>query len=82
MGQQTCASAPPDGADWHPLLMVAMVQLIDEAAPRSVLWVVGDTWVRCENCQYSIGADEPATLAQVRKLLIEADWNAQEWVCG
>lgn len=56
-----------------------MVQLIDEAAPRSVLWVVGDTWVQWENCEYTIGADEPATREQVRQFLINADWDAQQW---
>lgn len=55
-----------------------MMQLI--ADYPAVVWVVGDTWVRCENCEYTIGADEPATREQVRQLLIDADWNAQQWI--
>lgn len=55
-----------------------MRQLIsDEPA---VVWIVGDTWVRCENSEYTIGADEPATLEQIRQLLIDANGNAQQWL--
>jgi hypothetical protein len=68
----------PLNSDSHPLLMAAMLQLI-AGGPPSVLWVVGETWVRCENSKYTIGADEPATRSQVRDLLIESGWKAQQW---
>lgn len=62
----------------HPLLLAAMMQLIADYPP--VVWIVGDTWVRCENSEYTIDADERATLEQVRQLLIDTDWNAQQWL--
>lgn len=66
------------GSDHHPLLLAAMRQLIsDEPA---VVWIVGDTWVRCENSEFTIGADEPATPEHIRQLLIDADGNAQQWL--
>ena len=64
--------------DHHPLLLAAMVQLIADVP--AVVWIVGDSWVRCEKSEYTIGADEPATREQVRQLLIDADWNAQQWL--
>lgn len=55
-----------------------MRQLIsDEPA---VVWIVGDTWVQCENSEFTIGADEPATREQVRQLLNDAGDNAQQWL--
>lgn len=68
---------PPCVDEHHPLLLAAMMQLVAFDPP--VLWVVGDTWVRCENCQYTIGADEPASPEQVRQLLIKAGWDAHQW---
>lgn len=63
----------------HPLLLVAMYHLLDPTTPP-VLWEVGDTWVRFENGEYTIGADEPATFAQVKELISEADGQAQQLV--
>ncbi|WLI13881.1 MULTISPECIES: hypothetical protein [Pseudomonas] len=63
----------------HPLLIVAMYHLLEPSTPP-VLWEVGETWVRFDNGKYTIGADEPATYVQVRELLIEADWKAQQWL--
>ncbi|KPG82223.1 hypothetical protein AEQ63_13555 [Pseudomonas sp. RIT-PI-o] len=62
----------------HPLLLAAMVQLIADVP--AVVWIVGDTWVRCENCEYTIDADEPATREQIRQLLVDTDGNAQQWL--
>lgn len=59
----------------HPLLFATVMQMVG-AIPHSVLWVVGDTWVRCESGEYFIGADEPATHAQAHKLLINTEWDA------
>jgi hypothetical protein len=64
--------------DQHPLLLAAMMQLV--ANYPAVVWIVGDTWVRCENCEYTIDADESVTREQVRQLLINADWNAEQWL--
>lgn len=55
-----------------------MLQLLD-ACPKSILWMVGDTWVRCEDSQFTIGADEPATSEQVQVLLAAAGGQAYEW---
>lgn len=38
--------------------MFALVMQMVLAIPESILWVVGDTWVRCEHGEYFIGADE------------------------
>lgn len=62
----------------HPLLVVPFLQVLG-GCPMSVLWVVGDTWVRCEYSQYTIGADEPATPEQVEALLASAGGHAYEW---
>lgn len=62
----------------HPLLMVAMRHLLEPSTPPE-LWEVGNTWVRFENGNYTVGADEPATYHQVSELLIEANWKAQQW---
>lgn len=67
----------PSEHDQHPLLLSAIMQLITDGPP--VVWVVGDTWVRCANCEYTIATDEPATREQVRQLLVNADWNARQW---
>ena len=64
--------------DQHPLLLAAMMQLV--ANYPAVVWIVGDTCVRCENCEYTIDADGSVTREQVRQLLINADWNAEQWL--
>lgn len=62
----------------HPLLRAPLKQL-KRTLPPSVLWEVGDTWVRCENSQYTIGADLPATEEEVRALLAAAGGKATEF---
>jgi hypothetical protein len=49
------------------------------AIPESVLWVVGDTWVRCEHREYFIGADEKVSWEQVYELLLGIQGNAYPW---
>lgn len=52
--------------------MIAPAMQLCLAIPESVLWVVGDTWVRCEHCEYFIGADEKVSWEQVYELLLDA----------
>ena len=68
---------PSDPFD-HPLLLAPALQMVG-AIPLSVLWVVGDTWVRCEHGEYFTGADNLATHAQIHELLIKANWDAHQW---
>lgn len=60
----------------HPLLMLAAQYLIHPSEPPS-LWEVGDHWVRFDGGKYLIDADEPATLGQVRELLLKSGFQAQ-----
>lgn len=71
--------AIPAPFDKHPLMIAPTLQLC-LAIPESVLWVVGDTWVRCENREYFIGADEQVSWEQVYELLLDAQDDAYPWV--
>lgn len=71
--------AIPTPYDSHPLLLAPVMQMVN-AAPESVLWVVGDTWVRCEHGEYFIEADEKVSWKQVYELLLHAQGDAYPWV--
>lgn len=49
------------------------------AIPESVLWVVGETWVRCEHGEYFLGADENVGWERVYELLLDAQGDAYPW---
>ncbi|MCF5725334.1 MULTISPECIES: hypothetical protein [Pseudomonas] len=68
----------PSILDEHPLLLAPVMQMVG-AFPLSILWVVGDTWVRCDEGNFSIGADESATFDQVRDLLLDAKGDDYPW---
>jgi hypothetical protein len=68
----------PDLYDDHPLMLAYALQLVN-AIPPSVLWVVGDTWIRCDRGEYFIDADERVDYKRVRQLLIESGGNAYQW---
>lgn len=70
------AISPP--YDKHPLLLAPVLQIL-WAIPESVLWVVGDTWVRCERGQFFIGADDKVDRERVYELLREAQGDAYPW---
>jgi len=61
------------------LLMLAPVMQLVHAIPPSILWVVGDTWVRCKDAEYFIDADEKVGYEHVRRLLIESGGKAEQW---
>lgn len=64
--------------DDHPLMLAPAMQLVN-AIPLSVLWVVGDTWVRCDRMEYFIDADEQVDYKHVRQLLIDSEGKACQW---
>lgn len=70
--------AIPAPYDSHPLMLAPIMQLV-LAIPESVLWVVGDAWVRCEHGEYFIGADEKVSWEQVYELLLGAQGHAYPW---
>jgi len=70
--------AIPAPYDSHPLMLAPVMQMV-LAIPQSVLWVVGDTWVRCEHGEYFIGADEQVSWGQVYELLLGAQGDAYPW---
>ncbi|MBJ2180052.1 hypothetical protein JC795_17820 [Pseudomonas veronii] len=70
--------AIPAPYDTHPLMLAPVMQMV-LAIPESVLWVVGDTWVRCEHGEYFIGADEKVSWEQVYELLLDAQEDAYPW---
>jgi len=63
----------------HPLLMLAMIHLLTGDTQPSV-WIVGETWVRFEDGEYTVDADERASWGEVRDLLIRENWAAVEWL--
>lgn len=69
--------APAD-IDEHPLLIAPALQVVG-AIPRSVLWAVGHSWIRCESGDFYLDADEPITYEQVKSLLIETNGEASQW---
>ncbi|MGE7965157.1 hypothetical protein ACQKPC_22720 [Pseudomonas sp. NPDC089918] len=71
--------AIPAPYDSHPLMLAPVMQMV-LAIPESVLWVVGDTWVRCEHGEYFIGADEKVSWERVYELLLHAKGDAYPWV--
>lgn len=46
-----------------------------------IIWEVADTWVVLDGDSWTIGADEPATVDQVRDLMIRADGVAKVLDC-
>ncbi|MCU9527539.1 hypothetical protein [Pseudomonas mosselii] len=70
--------AIPAPYDRHPLMLAPVMQMV-LAIPDSVLWVVGDTWVRCERGAYFIGADEKVSWEKVYELLLGAQGDAYPW---
>ena len=62
----------------HPLLLAPAMQLVN-AIPLSVLWVVGDTWVRCDHAKFFIDADVQVDYKHVRQLLIDSGGEAYQW---
>lgn len=62
----------------HPLMLAPVMQLVN-AIPLSVLWVVGDTWVRCDRMEYFIDADVQVDRKHVLQLLIESGGKAYQW---
>ncbi|WP_440779952.1 hypothetical protein ACTACN_00820 [Pseudomonas syringae] len=70
--------AIPAPYDSHPLMLAPVMQLV-LAIPKSVLWVVGDTWVKCENGVYFVGADEEMDYKRVYELLRDAQGDVYPW---
>lgn len=70
--------AIPSPYDSHPLMLAPVMQMV-LATPESVLWVVGDTWVRYEHGEYFIGADEKVSWEKVYGLLLGAQGDAYPW---
>ncbi|MBW9240763.1 hypothetical protein I6U33_25875 [Pseudomonas carnis] len=70
--------AIPAPYDTHPLMLAPVMQML-LAIPESVLWVVGDTWVRCEHGEYFIGADEKVSWEHIYELLLDAQGDAYPW---
>lgn len=68
-----------DPYDSLPLMLAPVMQIL-HAIPESVLWVVGQTWVRCEQGEYFTGADEKVGRERVYELLVEAKGDAYPWV--
>ena len=70
--------AIPAPYDSHPLMLAPVMQMV-LAIPESVLWVVGETWVRCEHGEYFLGADEKVGWERVYELLLDAQGDAYPW---
>lgn len=70
--------AIPAPYDTHPLMLAPVMQMVS-AIPDCVLWVVGDTWVKCENGVYFVGADEEVSGQHVFELLRDSQGEVYLW---
>lgn len=70
--------AIPAPYDCHPLMLAPVMQMV-LAIPESVLWVVGDTWVRCEQGEYFVDDDVKVSWQQVYELLRDSPGDAYPW---
>jgi hypothetical protein len=70
--------AIPAPYDSHPLMLAPVMQLL-HAIPETVLWVVGNTWVKCENGVYFVEADEKVEREYVYELLRDAQDDVYQW---
>lgn len=70
--------AIPAPYDSHPLMLAPVMQMV-LAIPESVLWVVGDTWVRCEQGEYFVDDDVKVSWQQVYELLRDSPGDAYPW---
>jgi hypothetical protein len=72
--EQTLRPYEPKPQD-DPLLVLTMEcmrRLLTSGAIYPIRWAVGDSWVEYGLNGWSIDADEPATAAQVRELVVRA----------
>lgn len=57
----------------NPLLIEAMTRLCSWDGKWPITWVIADTWVIHHSLdEWTMGPDEPATIEQVRELLMRA----------
>lgn len=68
----------PEPYDSHPLILARGSQLAG-AESDCVLWVVGDTWIKCERGVYFVGADEEVSIERVYELLRDSPSAAYQY---